>query len=82
MPKKKPSISRGHLQPPTAYVRDFTGLGLPIQSDSLNFHATTEWFSDDTPRADPNIVLTWSIPSRKIPETLEAAVGQGSVNTL
>ena len=47
-------LFHGHLTPPTAYIRDFTSLDLPFQSNSLNFHATAEWFSDDTPRADPN----------------------------
>ena len=70
-----PEIFRGHLPPPTAYVRDFVGLNLPFQSNSLDLHATTEWFSHDTPHTDPN-VITRPVPSVKVLETLEATVGQ------
>ena len=71
-----PETFRGHLPPPTAYVRDFVGLDLPFQSDSLDLHATTEWFSHDTSHTDPNVLITRPAPSAKVLETLEATVGQ------
>ena len=71
-----PEVFHGHLPPPTTCVRDFISLDLPFQSNSLNFHATNEWFSQDAPHTDPNILITRSIPSAKVLEILEAAVGQ------
>ena len=55
---KIPEIFHGHLLPPTAYICNFITLDLPFQSDSLNFHTTTEWFNNNTLHADPRILLT------------------------
>jgi len=65
-----------HLPRSTIGVHDFICWNPPFQSGSPSLHVTTEWFSNDNPRTDPNILITRSIPSTKVLEDLDIAVGQ------
>ena len=57
-------------------VHEFICHPLPLQSSSLSFHQTTEWFSTSTPLTYPGLLLTRPIPPEKVLENLEKAIGQ------
>lgn len=73
---KIPETFDNPLPPPTTPVLDFIRHDLPFQSGALNFHFTTEWFSNDDPDTDPATLLTRSVPPRSVLKDLDAAVGQ------
>lgn len=77
---KIPKIFRSCLPSPTTGVRNFINLDLPFQSNSFSFHVTAEWFSNDVPRTDPNILLARSIPPAKLLKTLDTTIGQVWLN--
>ena len=71
-----PETFHNLLPPPTTHIYDFIRWDLPFQSGGLSFHVTTEWFSNDDPHTDPQILLARSIPPRSVLKDLDMAVGQ------
>ena len=65
-----------HLPTPTLLVNEFLKYHLPIQSSTLSFHPTGEWFSTDVPLSPPEILLTRPIPPARVLKDLDKALGQ------
>ena len=73
---KVPDPFLTQLPTPTILIHNFIHYPLPLQSSSLSFHQTTEWFSTDTPLTYPEVLLTRPIPPEKVLKNLDMAVGQ------
>ena len=73
---KVPDPFLTRLPAPATPIHDFIHHPLPLQSSSLSFHQTTEWFSTDTPLTHPEVLLTRPIPPEKVLNNLDIAIGQ------
>jgi hypothetical protein len=64
------------LPTPTILIHHFIHHPLPLQSSSLSFHQTGEWFSINTPLTCPEVLLTRPIPPERVLKNLNIAIGQ------
>lgn len=71
-----PETFCNRLPPSIISVQNFLDWNLPPQSGNVDIHVTAEWFSNDGPRTDPNVLITRPIPPPEVLGTLDAALGQ------
>ena len=71
-----PQAFLDHLPLSTIGVHNFTRWILYFQSGNPNLHIAAEWFSNDNPHTDPNILIARSIPPTKVLEDLNGVIGQ------
>lgn len=71
-----PTSFQRHLPPPSASINKFVKWVMPSTKSSLINIVPSLWFSKDPPLTTAECILTRSVPSDKLVEALDSALGQ------